>query len=154
MTKEEEEILTKLRSLSLFYRWDDIFRKDELVPLESGDENLNSNDRSDEVIILDPPTIFDLTSQITPPTTPKSSLKSTSSFKTPKSPGSFSRCRDTLTASYYDEFNQCAFNSELPRDLSITWNKRMTKTAGFTKMKKYNLSDTPRTATIELSTKV
>jgi hypothetical protein len=67
---------------------------------------------------------------------------------------SFSRQRDSLTASYYTEFNKSAFQNQLPTDLQIIWNKRMTKTAGFTKMKKYNLSDTPRTAIIELSTKV
>jgi hypothetical protein len=78
-------------------------------------------------------------------------------FQTPRTPttnGSFARQRESLTASYYEEFNKIAFQDQLPRDLPVVWNKRMTKSAGFTKMKRYNLSDTPRTALIELSTKV
>lgn len=66
----------------------------------------------------------------------------------------FTKQREELTQKYYQEFNKYAFRSQLPSDLEVTWSKRMTKTAGFTRMKTKYLSDTPRVATIELSVKV
>lgn len=66
----------------------------------------------------------------------------------------FNKLKENLTIKYFNEFNKLAFNNEIPKDLLIIWNKRLTKTAGYTKMKRNNLSDIPRTALIELSTKV
>lgn len=66
----------------------------------------------------------------------------------------FAKQREELTLKYYKDFNTYAFNAQLPKDLEVTWSKRMTKTAGFTRMKTRPLSESPRIATIELSVKV
>ena len=96
--------------------------------------------------------------QSTPDTTPNKGKKSKSRKlpqETPqKSMKQFVKRRDELTTQYYHEFNRRAFQSKLPVDLAITWSKRMTKTAGFTKMKSRLMSPVPRVATIELSMKV
>ena len=42
--------------------------------------------------------------------------------------------RETLTADIYREYNRVAFDSMLPEDLRISWSRRLTSTAGITKM--------------------
>ena len=42
--------------------------------------------------------------------------------------------RETLTAEIYREYNKIAFDSKLPGDLLISWSRRLTSTAGITKM--------------------
>lgn len=65
----------------------------------------------------------------------------------------FAKQKEELSYMYYKEFNECAFSSQLPVDLEITWSKRMLTTAGFTRYKRRPLSGTG-VATIELSMKV
>lgn len=42
--------------------------------------------------------------------------------------------RETLTAEIYREYNKIVFDSMLPADLRISWSRRLTSTAGITKM--------------------
>lgn len=42
--------------------------------------------------------------------------------------------RNNFTLYFYQKFNDLAFNRQLPSDMSITWSKRLTSTAGLTKM--------------------
>lgn len=67
----------------------------------------------------------------------------------------FRKYRDELTARLFVLFNEKVFNNNLPRDFSITWNSRLTRTAGycrhFTKRDKGMTSFESR---IELSVKV
>jgi hypothetical protein len=124
----EEEILNKLDELSVRYHWERLFFSAEPVSI------VESPKKSTRVI--------------------RTPSRGKSVIGTPQTSSSFKRNREILTAKYYKEYNRIGFQDQLPKDLLIIWNKRMTKSAGFTKMKKYNFSDTPRTATIELSTKV
>jgi hypothetical protein len=66
----------------------------------------------------------------------------------------FSKNRAKLTQQYYELFNRMAFRNELPSVMEIKWNKRMTKTAGFTRMTKLKSMTNSRAASIELSFKV
>lgn len=125
----EEEILRKLRELSVRYDWETLFPPAESIPIIAESPNKSAR-------VLSTPLQLQEKTRIT-----SSAL-------------AFVRNREALTAQYYEQYNRIGFQDQLPKDLLITWNKRMTKSAGFTKMKRYNLSDTPRTATIELSTKV
>nr|CAG4644698.1 EOG090X0464 [Leptodora kindtii] len=43
---------------------------------------------------------------------------------------SFRKLRDDLTARLFEMFNVKVFNNQLARDFSLTWNKRLTRTAG------------------------
>lgn len=112
-------------------------------------------------------TLFEGVQSITNNSTPDTSPNKKTQKKTPKKKNpnnesqgiirtqkQFSKQREDLTQKHYKEFNTYAFNSQLPDDLEVTWSKRMTKTAGFTRMKTRPLSETPRIATIELSVKV
>lgn len=63
----------------------------------------------------------------------------------------FNKNRDRLVTEYYKCYNEIVFDNQLPADLSIKWNNRMLTTAGYAKMPR---TVSPRTATIELSTKV
>ena len=47
----------------------------------------------------------------------------------------FRRKKAALTKSYFESFNNNAFEGKLPADLSVVWNKRLLTTAGITKMK-------------------
>ena len=42
--------------------------------------------------------------------------------------------RETLTAEIYREYNKIVFDSMLPADLRISWSRRLTSTAGITRM--------------------
>ena len=42
--------------------------------------------------------------------------------------------RTALTQEVYKEYNEAAFDGLLPPDMMISWNKRLTSTAGITKM--------------------
>ena len=81
-----------------------------------------------------------------------------SEFATPKSvPGTpaykrdFNKKRDTVIGELFRLFNKTVFGEQLPADMQITWNKRMTKTAGFCY---YSKSFNTRKCRIELSDKV
>ena len=79
-------------------------------------------------------------------------------FQTPKSvqgtpayKREFNKMRDTLIADLFKLFNETVFDNKLPSNLNITWNKRMTKTAGYCY---YSISTQTRESKIELSDKV
>ena len=81
-----------------------------------------------------------------------------SQFATPKSvPGTpaykrdFNKNRDKIIGELFQLFNKTVFSGQLPADMQITWNKRMTKTAGFCY---YSKSLGTRKCRIELSDKV
>ncbi|RDD39207.1 Acidic repeat-containing protein [Trichoplax sp. H2] len=59
--------------------------------------------------------------------------------------------RDILVQGLFEEYNRRVFDSKLPSDFQITWNKKMTKTAGFCI---YTRRENARIARIELSEKV
>ena len=61
--------------------------------------------------------------------------------------------RVALAADLFALFNRCAFGGLLPTSTPISWNARLTKTAGFTSYKLNRVSG-ERTCAIELSTKV
>ncbi|XP_023240829.1 acidic repeat-containing protein-like isoform X2 [Centruroides sculpturatus] len=63
----------------------------------------------------------------------------------------FKKTKDDLIKVLYKKYNDTVFSNKLPDDLSITWNTRMTKTAGFCY---YHQIARTRYAKIELSTKV
>ena len=63
----------------------------------------------------------------------------------------FKRERDRLTRELYAEYNEGAFDSLLPRDMRVTWAKRLVKTAGRTIMRRRG---TEYSCEIELSEKV
>lgn len=42
--------------------------------------------------------------------------------------------RDALTMEIFQEYNEIAFDSMLPADMMISWSKRLTSTAGITRM--------------------
>ena len=70
---------------------------------------------------------------------------------TPAYKRQFNKTRDQIVKGLFSEYNRTVFNTRLPEDLQITWNKRMTKTAGFCYLSKaLNI----RNARIELSDKV
>ena len=75
--------------------------------------------------------------------TSATSSSSTSSFSSPDNniafkPNTKSKKlldqRNDITAQLYLQYNQMAFGGQLPVDLSIVWSKRLTSTAGLTKM--------------------
>ena len=70
---------------------------------------------------------------------------------TPAYKREFNKMRDTLTADLFKLFNETVFDNKLPSNLNITWNKRMTKTAGYCY---YSISTQTRESKIELSDKV
>jgi len=77
---------------------------------------------------------------------------------TPKSvPGTpaykreFNKKRDQTVSEFFQLFNKTVFGRQLPTDLQITWNKRMTKTAGYCY---YSKSLGVQKCRIELSEKV
>ena len=81
-----------------------------------------------------------------------------SEFATPKSlPGTpaykrdFNKKRENVISELFQLFNKTIFGGQLPADMQITWNKRMTKTAGFCY---YSKSFSIRKCRIELSDKV
>jgi predicted SprT family Zn-dependent metalloprotease len=63
----------------------------------------------------------------------------------------FTRRREVYSQSLFDKLNRGAFDGKLPEAMQITWNKRLNRTAGMTRLKRVNGQ---RVATIELSTKV
>ena len=70
---------------------------------------------------------------------------------TPAYKREFNKMRDTLIADLFKLFNETVFDNKLPSNLNITWNKRMTKTAGYCY---YSISTQTRESKIELSDKV
>ena len=70
---------------------------------------------------------------------------------TPAYKREFNKMRDTLIADLFKLFNETVFDNKLPSNLKITWNKRMTKTAGYCY---YSISTETRDSKIELSDKV
>ncbi|XP_065649583.1 germ cell nuclear acidic protein [Hydra vulgaris] len=90
--------------------------------------------------------------------TPKSAVKNIFNqyaFKsvpgTPAYKREFCKVRDQYVSELFTLFNKTVFDNKLPADLPITWNKRMTKTAGFCY---YKSSMGVRCSYIELSDKV
>lgn len=79
-------------------------------------------------------------------------------IQTPKSvPGTpaykreFKKIRDNVVKELFHLYNKTVFDNKLPDDLQITWNNRMTKTAGFCFYSKLGSKNSSR---IELSDKV
>lgn len=66
----------------------------------------------------------------------------------------FKKNKDALTQKLYIYFNENVFNNQLPPSMKITWNSRMTKTAGFCYHQIDKSKPSGRGARIELSTKV
>lgn len=66
---------------------------------------------------------------------------------------SFLRQRDELTAAAFEEFDTNVFDGAL-KSVSVSWSKRLLKTAGLTYLKQIKNMPTKRTAHIELSCKV
>ena len=76
---------------------------------------------------------------------------------------SFTRIRSELAAKLYAQYNDLVFDSKLPKDMDISWNKRLATTAGVTHYKRTHapsslssngLPDLLYSARIELSCKV
>lgn len=63
----------------------------------------------------------------------------------------FEKSKRQYAIEYFCYYNSLIFDGALPADLEITWNTRLTSTAGMTRLKKTN---TERSASIELSDKV
>ncbi|KAK6172504.1 hypothetical protein SNE40_016140 [Patella caerulea] len=63
----------------------------------------------------------------------------------------FKKTYEELTAILYKIYNETVFDLKLPEDLSIIWNKRLLRTAGYCAYKRVNGQHVSR---IELSTKV
>jgi predicted SprT family Zn-dependent metalloprotease len=81
-----------------------------------------------------------------------------SARKPSRSGASFSKCRELLTKTTFDEFNQKAFGGRLAA-VDVVWNKKLKTTAGLTRLRRCKANMTPgfplkRLACIELSTKV
>ena len=94
-----------------------------------------------------------------PPRTPRAAKPFLKKGPLPRStapalhtPRKFAALRQQLTKAAFQEFNAAVFDSKLPGDMEVTWNARLLKTAGVTKMAR--LSGGVREATIELSVKV
>lgn len=67
----------------------------------------------------------------------------------------FRKCRDELTHRLFILFNEKVFKNFLPRDFSITWNSRLTRTAGYCRhFTKRENGMTGYESRIELSVKV
>ncbi|KAA0203942.1 hypothetical protein HAZT_HAZT009297 [Hyalella azteca] len=66
----------------------------------------------------------------------------------------FNKNRQELTERLYKLFNSKIFENKLPDSMAITWNTRMTKTAGFCYYKVDRSKASGRNARVELSTKV
>lgn len=71
--------------------------------------------------------------------------------RTPKYKSHFNKQRDELIKELFLLYNRTVFDRKLPSDFKITWNKRMTKTAGFCYLKTTTFG---RVSHVELSTKV
>ena len=61
----------------------------------------------------------------------------------------FQQSRDSLTADALERFNNIVFHNRLPRDLSVSWSKRLKTTAGITR-----INEKTRACRIEMSEKV
>ncbi|KAG1935544.1 acidic repeat-containing protein [Pimephales promelas] len=66
---------------------------------------------------------------------------------------SFRQKREELTAKLFQLYNSSVFDSQLPADMSVTWNKKMRKTAGYC-VSGQERGTGKRYARIELSDKV
>ncbi|XP_018592653.2 germ cell nuclear acidic protein [Scleropages formosus] len=66
---------------------------------------------------------------------------------------SFKQLKEELTGKLYQLYNRSVFDSKLPTDMSVTWNKKMRKTAGYC-ITGQDRSSGSRYARIELSEKV
>lgn len=69
----------------------------------------------------------------------------------------FNRHKNELLQRLFDLFNKHAFDNQLPSDLPLLWNSRLTKTAGFCVQRKIRCNDQEeeeRLSKIELSSKV
>ncbi|EDV24828.1 uncharacterized protein TRIADDRAFT_56122 [Trichoplax adhaerens] len=80
-----------------------------------------------------------------------SSIDTPAKRNTPWSVRKLKSNRDILVQGLFEEYNRRVFDSKLPSDFQITWNKKMTKTAGFCI---YTRRENARIARIELSEKV
>ena len=125
-----ESIQRQLAKLHIQYDWDNLFKEERDTPISVS------------------------AAPVTPMKKTQSKSSDPSNKSISKSNISFAKQRENLTRKHYKRFNEVAFKSQLPDDLEVTWSKRMTKTAGFTRMKTRHLSENPRTASIELSIKV
>ncbi|KAL4230378.1 hypothetical protein ACF0H5_010760 [Mactra antiquata] len=66
----------------------------------------------------------------------------------------FKKTKEELSAYLFTMFNKTVFDNKLPSNMSVTWNKRLLRTAGYCAYKKNTKNPDDRTARIELSTKV
>ena len=61
----------------------------------------------------------------------------------------FQQMRNTLTTDAFERFNRRVFSNRLPSAISVSWSKRLTTTAGMTR-----IQETTKACRIELSEKV
>ena len=127
------DIIQELDYLDSKYGWSKKYSVDDIVAEQDHDQNKPSI-----VVNIDTGTKRFL---VAPPSSTPSKLK-------------FPRQKYDLTKSYFSELNRLAFDSQLPSDMEVKWSKRLTKTAGYTRLKRPALSINGRTASIELSEKV
>ncbi|KAL6779654.1 hypothetical protein ACKKBG_A13180 [Auxenochlorella protothecoides x Auxenochlorella symbiontica] len=93
---------------------------------------------------------------------PDRAVPHSSVFSTPRGPcpvipsGAFKRRRAELAVTLYQEYNALIFDNRLPADLAITWNPRLSTTAGLTHYSQSpdGLGGRTYTARVELSIKV
>ncbi|XP_078682366.1 uncharacterized protein LOC144916844 [Branchiostoma floridae x Branchiostoma belcheri] len=90
------------------------------------------------------------------PTCFLSSLSTPARGKTPSSPfvSDFKKHREELVKKLFKLYNETVFDNKLPSDMSVTWNNKMRKTAGFCYTGRSKLNRTQLVARIELSDKV
>lgn len=133
MDKEKEAIINELLALDSRYGWSEKFSIESML-------GTSKDSRAFDNVCISP--VFNRHTVLSdlPRTTP--------------SKCTFSKQKSNLTRQYFKEFNQLAFDNRLPSDMNITWSKRLTKTAGFTRLKRQTSLTNPRTVSIELSEKV
>ncbi|KAI8499863.1 hypothetical protein Bbelb_221800, partial [Branchiostoma belcheri] len=90
------------------------------------------------------------------PTCFLSSLSTPARGKAPSSPyvSDFKKHREELVKKLFKLYNETVFDNKLPADMSVTWNNKMRKTAGFCYTGRSKLNRSQLVARIELSDKV
>ncbi|XP_078603011.1 uncharacterized protein LOC144877030 isoform X2 [Branchiostoma floridae x Branchiostoma japonicum] len=90
------------------------------------------------------------------PTSFLSSLSTPARGKAPSSPyvSDFRKNREELVKKLYQLYNETVFDNKLPADMSVTWNNKMRKTAGFCYTGRSKVNRSLLVARIELSEKV
>jgi hypothetical protein len=126
-----QDILKKLKRLEIKYEWSKHF------------EQKVSNSKTYLNGLIDQTPIKSTPSKPKPHNYPLNSASS--KLK------EFHKCRENLAITHFNEYNNIIFDDKLPQNFVIEWNKRLTKTAGLTRLK---LTKKEKSATIELSEKV